>query len=88
MTKVITMTEEYKIEEIIEDASNISNAELYDVLEDNEHLVLIFNDYLDKEDEFIRDIKGHFSGFQNKKITIYKEEKPFMVECAILKSEL
>lgn len=82
------MTEEYKIEEIINDVSNISNAELYDVLEDDKHLVFIFNDHLNKEDEFIRDIKGHFSGFQSKKITIYKEEKPFMVECEILKSEL
>lgn len=82
------MTEEYKIEEIINDVSNISNAELYDVLEDDEHLIFVFNDYLNKEDEFIRDIKGHFSGFQNKKITIHKEEKPFLMECEILKNEL
>lgn len=77
--------QDYEIEDLINDASNISNAELLDVLENNSSLTFIFNDFLDKEDEFIRDINGHFSGFDNKKIIIHNEEKPFLVECIIQK---
>lgn len=82
------MVEEYVIEELIEQASHISNAELFDVLEDDEELTFVFNDYLNKEDEFVRDIVGHFDGFKDTKFVLYNKEKPLIIECSLLKSKL
>ena len=82
------MVEEYVIEELIEQASNISNAELFDVLEDDKELTFVFNDYLNKEDEFVRDIVGHFDSFKDTKFVLYNKEKPLLMECSVLKTKL
>ena len=48
------------IENIIKDAEEISNAEVLDVYQDKEVLIITFNDYLNKGDEFLKDIKYQF----------------------------
>lgn len=79
---------EAKIENIIDESMKISNAELMSVLEDENSLIFLFNDYLRKEDEMIRDLKGHFSGFKKAKFDIHEDESPIIVEIAVPKTEL
>ena len=78
---------ETKINNLINESMNISNAELMSVLEDNNSLIFLFNDYLKKEDEMIRDIKGHFSN-SKAKFDIHEEEAPIIVEVTISKTDL